>query len=377
MPASAPVPASTSRTRAQQPGLLRRVLAPFVDASVFDFWVGLINPAWSWERPLARVLERHVQAQDTVTLILKPNGHVGSFKPGQHVNISAEVNGRRTTRSYSLTGVPGSNKTLSITVKRVEAGRLSTHLCQRVKVGDVLEVGPAFGEMTLPPQNRGEWLFLAAGSGITPLMSLTRALAQQGMPVDLTLIYWAKTRAELCFARELRELAVQHARMTLHVVLTHEPQRLPHEHTGLISTDQLRELVPDWQPQQVYACGPGGFVNAAREILQGSVRSFMAEGFTASSPIVQPQDVTSTVRVTLQRSGREFTVSSGMSLLDALEAQGVNHPSGCRMGICHSCVCTQQSGCTQDTITQAQNTEPGTAVRLCVSRACTDLSLDL
>lgn len=374
---SATVPAPTSRPDTARSGAVRQLLSPLIDAGVFDFWAGMVNPAWSWNRPLARVVERRVEAQDTVTLILKPNGHVGSFKPGQHVNVSAEVNGRRTTRSYSLTGVPQRNKTLSITVKRVEAGRLSTHLCQQTRVGDVLEIGPAFGEMTLPAQPEGAWLFLAAGSGITPLMGLTRALAQQAMPVDLTLIYWAKTRAELCFARELRELATQHARFTLHLVLTHEAQRLADEHEGLISAEQLQQLVPDLAQQQVYACGPGGFVDAARSLTQGQVRSFMAEGFTPVSPNTQVLDTTSTVRVLLQRSGRELTVSSGTLLLDALEAQGLNPESGCRMGICHTCVCTKHSGTTQDVNTQEQDTEPDTTVRLCVSRACTDISLDL
>ncbi len=374
---SATVPAPTSRPDPARSGAVRQLLSPLIDAGVFDFWVGMVNPAWSWNRPLARVVERRVEAQDTVTLILKANANVGSFKPGQHVNVSAEVNGRRTTRSYSLTGVPQRDKTLSITVKRVEAGRLSSHLCQNTRVGDVLEIGPAFGEMTLPAQPEGAWLFLAAGSGITPLMGLTRALAQQAMPVDLTLIYWAKTRAELCFARELRELASQHARFKLHLVLTHEAQRLADEHEGLISAEQLQQLVPDLAQQQVYACGPGGFVDAARSLTQGQVRSFMAEGFTPSAPNVHGLDTTRTVRVLLQRSGRELTVLSSTPLLDALEAQGLNPQSGCRMGICHTCVCTKHSGTTQDVNTQEQDVEPDTTVRLCVSRACTDISLDL
>lgn len=373
---SASVSAPTAHAQAPAAGWLRRLLSPLVDAGVYDFWAGLVNPAWSWERPLARVVERRVEAQDTVTLVLKPNRNVGSYRAGQHVNISAEVNGRRTTRSYSLTSVPGVGKTLSITVKRVEGGHLSSHLCQHTRVGDVLELGPAFGEMTWPAHAEGAWLFLAAGSGITPLMGLTRAWLAQQLPVELTLVYWVKTRAELCFARELRALADREPRFALHVVLTHEAQRLADEHTGLISAEQLHSLVPGLAQQQVYACGPGGFVDAARHLLQGSVRSFLAEGFTPAAPRV-PADVSGTVQVTLVRSQRELTVPAGLPLLDALEAQGLNPPSGCRMGICHTCVCTKHSGVTQDVNTQEQDTEPDTTVRLCVSRACSDLSLDL
>jgi ferredoxin-NADP reductase len=376
------LPSLSSSTRRTRPAgsALGRLVEPLVQPGIFDFWVGHLNPAWSWERPLARVVERRVEAADTVTLVLKPNRHCGSFKPGQHVNLSAEVNGRRVTRSYSYTGTPqtkGPNKgLLSFTIKRTEGGRLSTHLCRDLREGDVLELGEAFGEMTLPAQPQGQWLFLAAGSGITPLMSLTRALVAQQMPVDLTLIYWAKTRAELCFLLELRQLAASQPRFKLHTVLTHEAQLLACEHRGFISAEQLQELVGDLSAQQVYACGPGGFVDTARELTAGIARSFMAEGFTPSAPAVDPSELKD-VRVTLLKSGRELTVSNGTSLLDALEAQGLNPKSGCRMGICHSCVCTKHSGTVQDMHTKDIDAEGDTPVRICVSRATTDVSLDL
>lgn len=371
-------PATALRAASPPAHWLQRVLNPLVDPATFDFWAGLINPAWSWSRPLATIVGRRVEALDTVTLVLKPNAHVGGFLAGQHVNISAEVNGRRTTRSYSLTGVPTTarrGRTLSITVKRVEGGALSTHLVQHARVGDVLEVGPAFGNLTLPTRPEGKWLFLAAGSGITPLMGLTRALAAQGMPVDLHLLYWVKTRAELCFLQELRALAARQPNFTLQVIVTHEDAVLPGDARGLISVDQLESLVPQLSQRQVYACGPGGFVAAARTCTNGRVRSFDAEGFTPAAPAVEAP--ASTVRVRLQRSGRELNVSTGLSLLEALEQQGLNPPSGCRMGICHTCVCPRLDGTTHDTQTGETQSETDRAVRLCVSRACTDLTLDL
>lgn len=371
---------STTRTSAAVAptmGPLARVVAPLIDPSVFDFWAGLINPAWSWARPLARVIERRVEAVDTVTLVLQPNRHCGPVKPGQHINVSAEVNGRRTTRSYSVTNVPGTDGRIHITIKRVDNGKLSTHLCKKTRVGDALELGLCFGEMPLPPHPQGDWLFLAAGSGITPFVSLTRALAAQGMPVDLTLLYWAKTRAELCFVRELRELARSHPRFKLQVILTHEAQCLSDEAQGMISADQLAKLAGDVAGKQVFACGPGGFVDTARALTTDRAKSFMAEGFTPSAPASLDPAAATTVRVNLLQSGRTLEVRSGMSLLTALEQQGLSPASGCRMGICQTCVCTKQSGITQDINTGELDTEAGTAVRLCVSRANSDISLDL
>lgn len=359
---------------------LQRVVAPLVEPEVFDFWVQHLNPAWSWSRPLATIVERRVEARDTVTLVLQPNRHVGGFLPGQHINVSAEVNGRRVTRSYSLTNTQSRSRRMSITVKRVEGGALSTHLVQQARVGDVLGIGPAFGEMTLPAQPQGRWLFLAAGSGITPLMGLTRALAAQHMPVELTLLYWVKAHAELCFLQELRALSARFPQFRLQVIVTHEAPSVPGEAQGLISAEQLAQLVPSLGEHQVFACGPGGFIETARELCAGRASSFIAEGFTPAAPMALPSLAgveARTVRVTLQRTGRELQLSTGLSLLDALEAEGLNPPSGCRMGVCHTCVCPRIEGTTQDMQSGDTQSESNMAVRLCVSRACTDLTLDL
>lgn len=385
---------SLTATAPAAPSLARRLLDPMVDPATFDFWAQKLNPTWSWSRTLARVVERRVEAQDAVTLVLQPNRHWGGFLPGQHLNVSAEVAGRRITRSYSLSDIPHPDGRIAITVKRVEGGRLSTQLCQHTRVGDVLELGQAFGAMTLPAQaaaRQGPWLFLAAGSGITPLMALTRQLAAQAMPVDLTLIYWAKTRAEFCFAAELRALARQHPRLRVHFVVTHEAAQAADEHEGFIDHALLSRLCTDadahaaaatgqnaWADRQVFACGPGGFVDAARALTASTARSFLAEGFTPTAPASLPTEGEArTVEVTLTRTGRTLQVSSGTSLLEALEAQGLNPPSGCRMGVCHTCVCQRHSGTTLDTLNGARSAEPDMAVRLCVSRACSDLSLDL
>lgn len=369
---------------------LGRLIAPLIDPATFDFWASRIHPTWSWARPLAQVVERRVEAQDAVTLVLQPNRHCfagqqggrAGFQPGQHIHVSAEVNGRRTTRSYSLTGTPRTDGLISITVKRVEGGHLSTHLCRHVREGDVLELGDVFGDMTLPAQPQGGWLFLAAGSGITPLMSLTRALAERQMPVDLTLMYWARTRAELCFAQELRDLAQRFPRLRLQIVLTREPELLADEAQGRLSADLIDEVVGHeaLARQQVMACGPGGFVERARAVLGPLVRSFQAEAFSPAAPLANLHETSAsvtTVQVHLQRSGRQLVLPSGLSLLQALESAGMRPASGCRMGICHTCVCTKSSGTTQDMNTGELSTEPGTALRLCVSRACTDLTLDL
>jgi stearoyl-CoA 9-desaturase NADPH oxidoreductase len=371
--------ATPPRPTARQ-GWLPRLITPLVDPNTFDFWARHINPTWSWDRPLARVVERSLEAQDTVTLVLAPNHiqlELGLPQPGQHINVSTDVNGRRVTRSYSITNVPGPEGHLAITVKRTPAGVLSQHLFNHIQVGSVLELSAPFGAMTLPEQPTGRYLFLAAGSGITPLISLTRSLARQGMPVDLKLVYWARTREDLCFVNELRELAAHQHRFKLQIVLTHEHELQQGEAEGLICAEQINTFAPDIALRNVLACGPGGFVETARQLTAGLARQFVAEGFTPSAPPAQADGPATTIQVHLRKSGKHVLVSTGESLLTALEAQGLNPAHGCRMGICHTCVCTRHSGATVDTLTGQRDQTDNSAVRLCVSRAATDIELDL
>jgi ferredoxin-NADP reductase len=219
-----------------------------VAPAAFDFWASRINPTWTWQRPLARIVARHAESRDAVTLWLRPNRHWDGFRPGQHLNVGAEIDGIRVTRSYSLTHAPRADGRIAITVKAIAGGKLSRHLCEVARVGDVLDLGPAFGEMVLPDAPCGEWLFLAAGSGITPLVAMTRALAARGMPVPLTLVYWARCRDELCFADELRALATAHPALRVQFVLTREPaaraDARPDEcSAGRISAELLASLV--------------------------------------------------------------------------------------------------------------------------------------
>ena len=323
---------------------------------------------------MARIDVLQAASSDAVTLRLKPNRHWRGFRPGQHVNVGAEIDGRRITRSYSLTDIPRADGRISITVKAIEGGTLSRHLCRDARVGDVLDLSQAFGEMTLPAHVQGAWLFLAAGSGITPLMAMIRSLSAQGMQAPLTLLYWARTRAELCFADELRALAAKHAAFSVQFVLTREAALLANEREGRIDAALMSSLVDQLPARQVFACGSNGFVAAARDVLGGHVRSFQSEAFSPPARVV---DDAASLQVTLASSGRTLQLSRGQSLLEGLEAAGLAPASGCRMGICNTCACTKVSGSTRNLHTGDSAQEPMSTLRLCVNSATTDLVLDL
>lgn len=358
----------------RRPGPLKRLIRPLVKPDVFDFWAARFHRTWTWERPLARLVAREVASADAVTLLFKPNRHWAGHRAGQHVNLGVDIDGVRLTRSYSLTEPPRADGLLPITVKAIEGGKVSRHLCEGARIGDIVELGQAFGEMTLPASPAGSFLLLAAGSGITPLVSLVRELAGQGMPVDLTLLYWVRRREEACFLGELRALASAHPRFRFRLLLTRDAASVADEAEGRIDEAQLAAHAGDLATQQVMACGPGGFVETARGLLAPRAAMFQAEAFTAPPVVVVDEGE---VDIVLQRSGRTLRVARGTSLLVALEAQGLKPPSGCRMGICNTCACGKSAGSTRHLPSGDLAHEPTQALKLCIHSAATDLELDL
>ncbi len=384
--AATPVPDPTSAPaspRVRPRPLLQRLARTLLAPDAFDFWASRLRPDWSWDRPLARIVSRQAESEDSFTLLLQPNRHWRGFQPGQHLNIGAEIEGIRITRSYSLSDAPRADGRIAITVKAMPGGKLSQHLCHAAKVGEVLTLDAAFGEMTLPQTPEGAWLFLAAGSGITPLMAMVRAQAALGMPVPLALIYWARTRAELCFVEELRALAARQANFSVDFVLTRDAEAGDGDagdlHYGRIDAQSLSMLAPDLHQRRVFACGPDGFVAAARALAADRAVAFRSEAFTPPPHAVfdDEGDAPRQVRITLANSGRTLDVPRGMSLLAALEEAGLKPASGCRMGICNTCACGKRAGSTRHLHTGDIEHEPVSALRLCVNSAGSDLILDL
>lgn len=355
--------------------LLKRLARTLVAPDAFDFWASRLHPTWSWDRPLARIVARQAESSDTFTLLLQPNRHWRGFRAGQHLNIGAEIDGTRITRSYSLSDAPRADGRIAITVKAIPGGKLSQHLCHTAKPGDVLKLGPAFGEMTLPEAPEDAWLFLAAGSGITPMMAMIRAQAAQGMLMPIALVYWARSRTELCFVDELRALAARQPNFRVEFVLTRDGDAADCRH-GRIDASLLSTFAPDLHQRRVFACGPNGFVAAARALIADRAVAFHAEAFTPP-PRVDADAEGGSVQITLAASGRTLDVPRGTSLLVALEAAGLKPASGCRMGICNTCACGKRAGSTRHVHTGAVEHEPVSALRLCVNSASTNLILDL
>jgi ferredoxin-NADP reductase len=352
----------------------KNLITPLINPAQFDFWAEQLGSTHAWQRCFARVVSVRAEGSNTRTLTLKVNRNWVGFVAGQHCNVTAIIAGRNITRSYSISSDPFDGRRVKITVRREPGGLMSEYLCNDIKVGDRLELGSPFGDMTLPTLMPKHLLLLAAGSGITPMMSQIRTLARTGMPTVVTLMYWEKTSAYFNFAQELTAIALQYANFSLNLITTrvHSEQAT----LGRISNELLSQVVNIETVNQVFACGSSGFVQAAASVCELRKLPLLSEAFTPPKIKAANTEITQ-YDVYLRRQGLNLRVSNQLPLLEQLESAGVSVASGCRQGICNTCTCVRNSGTTADAFSGAVGNEPSQIIKLCVSRAASNIELDL
>lgn len=346
--------------------ILGSIVSSVFDANAADFWLQKLNPIWSVNDSLGRIVEKSETASDTVSLKIRINKNFKMGQAGQHHPVIVTHDGRRYERTYSLTQLDESH--VLLTVKKIQNGIVSTWLCEISKIGDVIEFGVPYGDMLIQ-SNTAPLLLLAAGSGITPMYSLLKTLVQskqiEQKPVQL--MYWVKTQHDVAFKTELEQWATQYPNFKLHVFYTQEEamdDRLNTAHQQLV--ENLAEMT-------VYSCGPSGFVATAEHVF-AQAKEVKSEAFSLT-PIVN--DETGFITVTLSKSNQNVLIPKGQSILLALEQQNIMPKHGCRMGVCNKCACHKAQGSTKNLVNGAENTEPGNLLKICVNSAQTDLVIDL
>lgn len=340
-------------------------------------YVELVNPLWTTHRLQARVEKVWDETRDARTITLRPGLNWRGHRAGQHVRVGIPVEGMHYTRTYTISSAPERDDgCFTITTKAIAGGRISHHIVRRIKVGDYLPIGLPQGDFYLPDAQPVLPLFVTAGSGITPAMSMLRSLiAQQRLP-DSVHIHYSPHEFDVIFGNELRQMARDHARYTLHEIHTHEYGELK-QTKGYFSEEQIDRLCPDWRERDVYACGPPGLLSALERHFEksGRARHLHIERFLATLAPVPADAVGGRVR--FARSQVEAQADSKTNLLRVAEDAGMNPPHGCRMGICHTCNTKLVSGCVRDLRTGKVLNEAGAIVQTCICAAAGDCELDL
>ncbi len=353
---------------------IARVTDLFASPLRASHYLELVNPLWTTHKLQARVVGVWDETASARTLTLRPGRNWRTHRAGQHVRLGVPIGGMHHTRTYSISSPPERDDgCITITVKAAAGGRVSTHLVRNVRPGACLPLGLPQGDFVFPDAVPIRPLFITAGSGITPIMSMLRSwLARSALP-DVVHVHYAPHPYDVIFGNELRRLAADHPRYRLRLVYTRELGATRH-----FTAEQLDETCPDWRERDAYACGPQGLLAAVEAHWQaagGLARRLHIERFHA--PWAELATGVAGGRVRFARSGLDIPTDGRMNLLRVAEDAGLNPPHGCRMGICHSCDARLVSGCVRDLRTGTVADEPGTTVQICVNAPAGNVELDL
>jgi ferredoxin-NADP reductase len=342
--------------------------------------LALFNPVYS-ARQLRGVVTRVVQeTAQSATIFFRPGRGWKAHMAGQWARIGVELDGVRHWRSYSLSAPAGKDPAITVT----DVGAVSGTLVRTTKPGDVLFLAPPQGDFVLPEHPR-PLLMVTAGSGITPVMSMIRTLVPRRPDADVVLVHSARTPGDSLFREELAELADQFPNFRLAHWFTGEQGRM-----DFSNTDQLDEICPDWKERAAYACGPDSFLDDAEALWNRVALTAAGAGTELAVPgepgnlMIERFNTTFNAGVghdgglvTFEASDREVEADGDTPLLDIGEDAGVLMPSGCRMGICHSCLTPLLAGQVRDLRTGEIHGEPGQLIQTCVSAAAGPVNLEL
>lgn len=345
---------STKQTRRSR--MLNMLLGPHG----VDRYTELVNPMWTSELR-ATVVEVRRSTPRSVTLTLEPNQAI-RHRAGQYLSLTVEIDGRRHTRCYSPANAEGA-PLVELTIARHDGGVVSEHLYRRARRGMVVGLSAPAGDFTLtdPPARR--LLLIAGGSGITPVMGMVRTLSAKRIPREIVVLHYVPTMADACYREELAQLD---GVRVLYSCTRGSAAGERGDLDGHLTEHHIAQAMPD--PQGVYVCGPPALIDSVRKHLPDAV----AESFRPPARLV----AASGGRVTFRDSAIEAD-DDGRSLLEQAEAAGLTPPSGCRMGICHTCTCRKLRGTVRNLTTGAVSTADDQDVQICVTAPVGDVELAL
>ena len=303
-----------------------------------------------------------------------------SFEPGQFVTLNIPIDGKTVKRSYSISSSPSRPHTLEVTVKRVPGGLVSNWMCDELKLGDVLSAkGPA-GKFTCFGFPERKLLFIGAGSGITPVMSMLRWIVDTAADVDAYLFVSARSPHDIIFRNELNWMSSRHSGIRVGITCTGRPSGSEAWTgvTGRCNGEMLKMMVPDLMERHAFMCGPEPFMDAVTDSLRSigyPIENLHSESFGGARVVpaakVEPRDVvktdmgvslspeaseqgaspveapadTATFQVTFAKSGVTVTTAGGADILELAEANGVDEIDyACRVGSCGQCAVKCSSG---------------------------------
>lgn len=278
-----------------------------------------------------RMQVHHIQQEtpDVWTLSLLCHDYY-PYRAGQYALVSIR-NSAEQMRAYTISSTPGVSEYITLTIRRLDGGLGSEWLTRDVKRGDYLWLSDAQGEFTCDNKISDKLLLLAAGCGVTPIMSMRRWLAKYRPQVDVQVIFSVRSPQDVIFADEWKNYPV---------TLVAENNATAGFHAGRLTQEILRS-VPDLAARTVMTCGPAPYMDQVEKDVKAlGVTQFFNEKFF--TPVAEA--ATSGLTFTKLQPAKTFYGPVGTTLLEAFESNKVPVNAACRAGVCGSCKTKVMSG---------------------------------
>jgi ferredoxin-NADP reductase len=333
---------SAQREQAKTPVAAK---APLLNAG--SLLAGDVSGEIFWQR--GKLLLRCIQVIDethdvkTFRFVAEPP-KLFRYRPGQFMTLEVPIDGNIVRRSYTIAATPSRPHVISITTKRVERGQVSNWLHDNLSAGDPLFVDGPHGTFTCIPDEAGPYFFISGGSGITPVMSMSRWLYDTTPDADIQFLHFARSPDDLIFAHELRLMERHLPSFRSQFVCSQAAEMSGWTGpVGRISSELLTKLVPDLMKRSVYLCGPVAFMDAARGMLEQigfDMTRFHQEifgGVPRRDSGAAAAQASKAAKVVFSASKIEVDCQGSDYILDLALAERLPVAYSCRAGQCGSC----------------------------------------
>lgn len=275
--------------------------------------------------------------------------HVAYFAPGQYLSVNLNIDGMPVTRAYSISSSPkmAEKGEIELTIKQVPGGLVSNWVHENWKVGTKVDTSGPLGTFTYEGLRDAKTVIgIAGGSGITPFLSLSRAIADGDEDFQMILLYGSRTADTIVYKKEFDDIEAKTDKVKVVHVLSHE-EKAGYEH-GFISAELIEKYAPKGEDYSVFMCGPQAMYNFVdKELEKLHLRrkfirhELFGEMHNPKEQEEYPKDrnVPKDVQITVIKEGvgKTVTGSTDDSLLQILEKNGIAAPSHCRSGECGWC----------------------------------------
>ncbi len=291
-----------------------------------------------------------------------------SYLPGQYVTLLLNIEGKEVQRSYSMSSSPSRPHTLDFTVKRLPGGLVSNWLCDNIKLGDKIKVKGPIGRFSCLKKSSRKVLFIGAGSGVTPLMSMSRWLFDTASNIDAKVLFSFRHHKDIIYRKELEMMADSAKAMDFAITLTGSYGKNNNwkDFSGRIDRVMLESFAKDLNDRDVFLCGPEAFMKGVKSLLEAMnypMQRLHCESFncTPNQPITKPEPQTCGPKVkadttllttkegvlhtiTFAKSNKVVHTDESTNLLQLAEAQGIEIDYDCKTGSCGECMVKCLSG---------------------------------